>query len=130
MKNAPPKRVRTYTAADDYQRRVLLLLDLGARKFCPNVKPMCLCRRTAEEIASALCYLHKKDIIHADLCGGNVLLCSDIRDERGFMCKIADFGLARCLAGKPFVTTSTYGTVSHAYHACGLSLSDAQKAKA
>ena len=62
------------------------------------------------EIASAMCYMHSRNVLHGDLCGGNVLLCSGMRDERGFICKIADFGLARYMDSET-ISTSTYGTV-------------------
>ena len=68
-------------------------------------------RQTAYEIAAAMCYLHGKDILHGDLCGGNILLSASSRDERGFIAKVADFGLARNLDTEA-IMTSTYGTVS------------------
>lgn len=58
-----------------------------------------------------MCYLHSKNILHGDLCGGNVLLCSATRDERGFVTKLADFGLARYIE-EDAIMTSTYGTVN------------------
>ena len=63
------------------------------------------------EIASAMSYLHGENVVHGDLCGGNVLLCSDKRNNCGFTCKLADFGLARNIDCDT-VMTSTYGTVS------------------
>ena len=69
------------------------------------------CRTTALEIASAMCYLHSKNVVHGDLCGGNVLLCSSRVNPCGFTCKLADFGLARSMECDA-VMTSTYGTAS------------------
>ena len=70
------------------------------------------CRNTAREIASALMYLHSRDVLHGDLTGGNILLISSDTDERGFTAKVADFGLSRML-GSEAVNTGTYGTVTH-----------------
>lgn len=67
-------------------------------------------RSTSLEIAAALCYLHTKDILHGDLCSGNILLSAASRDRRGFVAKVADFGLSRSISAT--VTTATYGTVS------------------
>lgn len=52
-----------------------------------------------------------QDIVHGDLCAGNVLLCS-ASNERGFIAKVADFGLGRDQLAEP-VNTHTYGTVTH-----------------
>ena len=72
------------------------------------------------EIAAALCYLHNKDILHGDLCSGNILLSTASRDKRGFVAKVADFGLSRAISTT--VTTATYGTVRFAFHAHSLPL--------
>ncbi|KAL4459137.1 hypothetical protein ABPG75_014002 [Micractinium tetrahymenae] len=74
---------------------------------------------TAQEIASALAYLHSRNILHGDLSPGNVLLCAPgprprrhPRDPRTFQAKVADFGLSRVLeVGE--VKTVTCGTVTH-----------------
>ena len=47
---------------------------------------------TALDIANALAYLHSVGIIHADLKAGNVLLKNASTDQKGFMCKVSDFG--------------------------------------
>lgn len=57
-----------------------------------------------------MCYLHGKDILHGDLTGGNILLRAEAGDERGYIAKVADFGLARSLDAEA-VMTQTYGTV-------------------
>lgn len=57
-----------------------------------------------------MAYIHAKDILHGDLCGGNILLTASGRDERGFVAKVADFGLARLLDAEA-IMTQTYGTV-------------------
>eukprot|EP00891_Asterochloris_glomerata_P001527 jgi/Astpho2/1527/Aster-05401 len=75
----------------------------------PNMKAI---TNTAREIASALMYLHSRDVLHGDLTGGNILLISSDTDERGFTAKVADFGLSRML-GSEAVNTGTYGTVTH-----------------
>ena len=35
-----------------------------------------------------MCYMHSLDILHADLTGSNILLCSSDADERGFIAKV------------------------------------------
>lgn len=57
-------------------------------------------------------YLHSLDILHGDLTGGNILLVSSNKDKRGFIAKVADFGLSRVLSAEA-VSTGTYGTVTH-----------------
>jgi len=43
---------------------------------------------TAAQLASGLTYLHDHDIIHGDLCGGNILLTCDDDQPHGFSCKV------------------------------------------
>lgn len=43
---------------------------------------------TAREIASALSYLHSKNILHGDLTGSNVLLTVTAEGNRGWMAKV------------------------------------------
>lgn len=51
--------------------------------------------RTAAEISKAMEYLHANGIIHSDLKPANVLLKSHKADRRGYVAKVADFGLSR-----------------------------------
>ncbi|KFM25450.1 Serine/threonine-protein kinase CTR1 [Auxenochlorella protothecoides] len=73
--------------------------------------------RTLCEVASALAHLHALGVVHGDLTGSNVLLCSAARapdDGRGWHAKVSDFGLARELpAGGVLSNVRIYGTVSH-----------------
>ncbi|KAK9825995.1 hypothetical protein WJX74_003878 [Apatococcus lobatus] len=75
----------------------------------PNMQHILRC---AIEIGGALRYLHSRSILHGDLTGSNVLLCSCARDSRGWICKVSDFGLSRVLDGDSCYT-KTYGTVTH-----------------
>ncbi|PNH11410.1 Mitogen-activated protein kinase kinase kinase 13-A [Tetrabaena socialis] len=72
---------------------------------------------TAVEIASALSFLHAKDIVHGDLSAWNVMLCTSgptaSAGGRGFVAKVADFGLARHLDIRTKIQTRTYGTLTH-----------------
>ena len=38
---------------------------------------------TAQEVVSALAYMHERDIIHADVRGANIMLCSSTTSPRG-----------------------------------------------
>lgn len=59
-------------------------------------------------------YLHTVGVLHGDLKGANVLLKSTATDPRGFMCKLADFGLSRVLdLDMTHISTHTYGTISY-----------------
>jgi serine/threonine protein kinase len=49
----------------------------------------------ALDIALGMRYLHDNKIIHGDLTTPNVLLKSSKLDQRGFVAKVADFGLSR-----------------------------------
>ncbi|EFJ40490.1 hypothetical protein VOLCADRAFT_46661, partial [Volvox carteri f. nagariensis] len=71
---------------------------------------------TAAEIASAMAYLHSRAIVHGDLKTANVMLQRQDSDPRGFIAKLADFGLARQLAGRGAedgMLVSRIGTVTH-----------------
>ncbi|GMH33082.1 hypothetical protein BSKO_00916 [Bryopsis sp. KO-2023] len=68
---------------------------------------------SALDVANALSYLHSIGITHGDLKAANVLLKTANTDQRGFMCKVSDFGLARMTANEQQLKTFTYGTVSH-----------------
>ena len=58
----------------------------------PDVEMIC---SVLLELASSLTFLHKHGIIHCDLKPQNVLLKVDSSNPRGFVTKLADFGLAR-----------------------------------
>ncbi|EFJ50029.1 hypothetical protein VOLCADRAFT_58768, partial [Volvox carteri f. nagariensis] len=42
-----------------------------------------------------MCHLHASQIVHGDLKPANVLLKSSRSDRRGFIAKVADFGLSK-----------------------------------
>ncbi|PNW87633.1 hypothetical protein CHLRE_02g141946v5 [Chlamydomonas reinhardtii] len=72
--------------------------------------------QTAREVALGMCHLHYSlNIIHGDLKPGNVLLKSSRVDSRGFVAKVADFGLSRLLCNQTdgFVSTADWGTVPY-----------------
>lgn len=43
---------------------------------------------TAQEVVSALAYMHERDIIHGDVRGANIMLCSSTANERGFTAQV------------------------------------------
>ncbi|KAL6777657.1 FAP402A [Auxenochlorella protothecoides x Auxenochlorella symbiontica] len=53
---------------------------------------------TACEIAGALSYLHACGVLHGDLTGTAVLLTSVPQDQRRWVAKLSDFGLAELVA--------------------------------
>jgi serine/threonine protein kinase len=82
---------------------------------------------TAADIISAVGFLHSRGITHGNLNYNNVLLTaphtprddggggggSSKTDTRGFVAKIADFGLARVAQNDDSNSTRHYGDVSH-----------------
>lgn len=67
----------------------------------------------ATEIACAVSYLHSLKIIHGDLSTSNVLL-AEKRCPKGYITKVADFGLSRVLEeGRDWVSTVSIGTVNY-----------------
>jgi len=85
----------------EHTQRLHRCCESSANKCAGVLKCHPVPRRTAEEMAAAMCFLHSKDIVHGDLCTLNVLLCSSASDRRGFVAKIADFGLARSASAAP-----------------------------
>ncbi|KAL3142482.1 hypothetical protein ABBQ38_002810 [Trebouxia sp. C0009 RCD-2024] len=75
----------------------------------PDIMPILA---TAREVASGMAHLHSMNILHGDLTSLNVLLTSSDIDNRGFIAKVADFGLSR-VCDEAHVETKTYGTVTH-----------------
>ncbi|KAK9828952.1 hypothetical protein WJX72_003004 [[Myrmecia] bisecta] len=66
------------------------------------------------DIAGGMDYLHSVSILHGDLKTANVLLKSSNDDTRGYICKLADFGLSRLLDGsQTHISTQSYGTITH-----------------
>lgn len=86
----------------------LKLLDRCGELDISTVLHTCL------DIARGMEYLHDKSVIHGDLKCTNVLLCSTTQSQRGFMAKVADFGLSRQLAvNATHISTNTVGTLTH-----------------
>ncbi|KAG2495432.1 hypothetical protein HYH03_006379 [Edaphochlamys debaryana] len=73
--------------------------------------------RTAREIAQGMCHLHASQIVHGDLKPANVLLKSSRSDRRGFIAKVADFGLSKIVQvaerGPLECDTDATGTVAY-----------------
>ncbi|WIA41787.1 hypothetical protein OEZ86_009120 [Tetradesmus obliquus] len=69
---------------------------------------------TALDVARAMAHLHGHNIIHSDLKARNVLLRSDMHDERGFTAKVADFGLSLTIdPHSTHVSNAFQGTMTH-----------------
>jgi serine/threonine protein kinase len=71
------------------------------------------------DIAAGLRFMHSVGVVHGDIKCQNVLCKSTRSDSRGFMCKIADFGLSRCLdARRKEVPAVEPGSVLYAAPEC------------
>jgi len=65
------------------------------------------------DIARGMEFIHSCNVIHSDLTGRNVLLCSDSSGAVPFRAKVADFGLARYSIGCKALPAKDLGTVTH-----------------
>ncbi|KAG2423343.1 hypothetical protein HXX76_015391 [Chlamydomonas incerta] len=70
--------------------------------------------RTATEICRGMLHLHISNVIHGDLKPSNVLLSRARKDRRGFVAKVADFGLSKLLHDDTNLVMSDHiGTVAY-----------------
>ncbi|EFJ51235.1 hypothetical protein VOLCADRAFT_88105 [Volvox carteri f. nagariensis] len=70
--------------------------------------------RTAAEIARGLLHLHDCGVVHGDFKPANVLLNSSREDRRGFVVKVADFGLAHVLPiTADSLFTDSWGSIAY-----------------
>ncbi|KAG2496398.1 hypothetical protein HYH03_005625 [Edaphochlamys debaryana] len=71
--------------------------------------------RTAAEVAGGMRHLHSQNVVHGDLKPANVLLALSGTDQRGFLAKVCDFGLARMLPrGESYTRAQSFGTIAYA----------------
>ncbi|GLC56027.1 hypothetical protein PLESTB_001056700 [Pleodorina starrii] len=69
---------------------------------------------TAIDVARALAHLHACRVVHADLKPRNVLLKGSTTDPRGFVAKVADFGLSmRLNPDETHVSNAFHGTLAY-----------------
>ena len=71
---------------------------------------------TARDIASAMTHMHVCNVMHLDLKARNIMLKSCGSDSRGFVAKVADFGLSSKLPDSESATHESgmfQGTMSH-----------------
>ena len=85
-------------------------MHAGCCAFCPQVDII----QTCQDIARGMKYLHDNNVIHGDLKSSNILLQRNAADPRGYVAKVADFGLSRqMVSGQTHMSTSFFGTVTH-----------------
>eukprot|EP00208_Stichococcus_sp_RCC1054_P005154 CAMPEP_0206136620 /NCGR_PEP_ID=MMETSP1473-20131121/1860_1 /ASSEMBLY_ACC=CAM_ASM_001109 /TAXON_ID=1461547 /ORGANISM="Stichococcus sp, Strain RCC1054" /LENGTH=861 /DNA_ID=CAMNT_0053529295 /DNA_START=345 /DNA_END=2930 /DNA_ORIENTATION=+ len=111
-----PGQLQTWMLLE-YCDRGSLEQAIRARRFYKKVDGtldlLSVCR-TLLDIAAGIQYLHSIGIVHADLKPANVLLKSTATDARGFICKLADFGLSRMIAQHTtHLSAATMGTVPY-----------------
>ncbi|KAG2424736.1 hypothetical protein HXX76_014311 [Chlamydomonas incerta] len=94
-----------------------LAAAMSAGMFQPRAnRPPALIRRvvlrTAADVCRGMIHMHTCGVLHGDLKPANVLLAKSAKDRRGFMPKVADFGLARVLKepGASWIQSSPQGS--------------------
>lgn len=69
--------------------------------------------RLGAELASALHYIHRRNIVHRDVKPGNIVMARYFDDEAPHP-KLADFGIARMMNGTPLASSgTTLGTAGY-----------------
>lgn len=69
---------------------------------------------TAIDVARAMEHLHAQHIVHSDLKPRNILMKANPTSRRGFIAKVADFGLSlRVSPEETHVSNAFQGTMSH-----------------
>lgn len=58
-------------------------------------------------------HLHSLNVVHCDLKPENILLRSSSLDTRGFVAKIADFGLSRVVGSEGVFVRNSGGTINY-----------------
>ena len=88
------------------------LMDCNLRSYLSGLGEESLTSRyqisLSKDVASGLAYIHRRQIIHRDLCGDNILLTLS---QPVPVAKISDFGMSRLL--DPSQKSSTLTAIGH-----------------
>lgn len=80
---------------------VLELMDCNLREFFSTEREIMRtirCQRSlCENVISALVYIHKRQIVHRDLCADNILLVLSENEMNPPIAKISDFGMSKII---------------------------------
>ncbi|GAX79174.1 hypothetical protein CEUSTIGMA_g6614.t1 [Chlamydomonas eustigma] len=70
---------------------------------------------TAADVAKAMVHMHAAGVLHSDLKACNIMLKSSGQEGRGFVAKVADFGMSSQVAqqAEAHVSSMFQGTITH-----------------
>eukprot|EP00892_Ulva_mutabilis_P007987 jgi/Ulvmu1/5560/UM023_0097.1 len=90
------------------------LADAVTKARCSGSIDMLRCvLLTALDIAEALRFMHRTNVLHGDLKPHNILLVKDLSDEKRFRAKVSDFGLSAHMAAGQTSVEISHGTEAY-----------------